>query len=41
MIALFGVGLLGLITGVLFALAEARLSYLVVRMEVGLETTGK
>lgn len=37
-ITLFGVGLMGLITGVLFALAEARLSYRVVQLEVGLES---
>ncbi len=37
-IALFGLGLAGLIVGILFALAEARLSYQVVRLEVGLES---
>ncbi len=35
--ALFGIGMLGLMIGVGFALAEARLSYRVVRMEVGLD----
>jgi hypothetical protein len=37
-IALFGLGLAGLIIGICFALAEARLSYLVVRKEVGLDS---
>ena len=37
-VALFGLGLAGLIVGICFALAEARLSYLVVRKEVGLES---
>lgn len=36
-ISLFALGLLGLIVGICFALAEARLSYLVVKLEVGLE----
>lgn len=38
---LFGLGLAGLMIGVAFALAEARLSYRVVRMEVGLKAIGK
>jgi hypothetical protein len=38
-VALFVVGLVGLIVGILYALAEARLSYRVVRLEVGLETS--
>ena len=37
-VGLFGLGLAGLIVGILFALAEARLSYQIVRMEVGLES---
>jgi hypothetical protein len=37
-VAFFGLGLAGLIVGICFALAEARLSYLVVRKEVGLES---
>jgi len=40
-IALFGFGLAGLMVGVSFALAEARLSYRVVRMEVGLKAIGQ
>jgi hypothetical protein len=39
-IGLFGLGLAGLMIGVGFALAEARLSYRVVRMEVGLKVIG-
>jgi hypothetical protein len=39
-IGLFGLGLAGLMAGVGFALAEARLSYRVVRMEVGLKALG-
>jgi hypothetical protein len=40
-VALFGLGLAGLMVGVGFALAEARLSYRVVRMEVGLKALGQ
>src|SRR5437867_9263013 len=40
-IVLFGLGLAGLMVGVGFALAEARLSYRVVRMEVGLKAIGQ
>ncbi len=40
-IVLFGLGLAGLMAGVGFALAEARLSYRVVRMEVGLKAIGQ
>jgi len=40
-VALFGLGLAGLMVGVCFALAEARLSYRVVRMEVGLKAIGQ
>jgi hypothetical protein len=36
-VAFFGLGLAGLMVGVAFALAEARLSYRVVRLEVGLD----
>lgn len=36
-VGLFALGLAGLIVGILFALAEARLSYRVVKLEVGLE----
>lgn len=39
-VILFGLGLAGLMIGVGFALAEARLSYRVVRMEVGLKAMG-
>ncbi len=37
-VGLFGGGLTGLIVGILFALAEARLSYRLVQLEVGLES---
>jgi hypothetical protein len=40
-IMLFGLGLVGLMIGVAFALAEAWLSYRVVRMEVGREAVGR
>jgi MFS family permease len=40
-VVLFGLGLAGLMVGVGFALAEARLSYRVVRMEVGLKAIGQ
>jgi len=40
-IALFGLGLAGLMIGVVFALTEAWLSYRVVRMEVGLKAIGQ
>ena len=40
-IALFGLGLAGLMIGVAFALAEAWLSYRVVQMEVGLKASGQ
>jgi hypothetical protein len=37
-VGLFGAGLIGLIVGIFFALAEARLSYRVVQWEVGIES---
>src|SRR5439155_23036834 len=37
-VGLFGLGLAGLIVGILFELAEARLSYRIVKLEVGIES---